>query len=465
MATPAEQESDHRRDEQVSTRRPIGRGLLPREDNFLTELPHLTTSYFWGIANSWHSLFGIYGASNPDDAKVRALVSLTSPPIMLLELNSVATFNMMDPVIATDFDMMMDTYLLLARRSRRSNQVPLGAVVQGAGPHFCPGGNHHPVDPPGATPWTMSARATSSVAFVRVKEIAIPSTTAMTGSCIGGGVALSLQSSTRVATSNTSMAFGNISRGACPIMWLSKNLPTTVGMSAALEIYLTDATISAYAALKGGMVSGVCPNFALTKNRAYLAARRMASTPATRLCSMIQPLLNQMRFSDEGYGMTRCGLTGQLFANIMPGETAELPVRTKLAKARLPPGHSGINATEDGAETGEEGDAESLASARRRRKLGKKEPLPRVVRETVAPQPFPVTTSGDATPVALKKAPTRCTQCGTPDADGYVYGKAFYCQTCWNTWPSTGYEDSTTVIDTDHTIVDSDAVVGSDWET
>ncbi|CAE8610250.1 unnamed protein product, partial [Polarella glacialis] len=238
-------------DEDERQKRPMmGSALLPKQYGKLTEYPHLGTAFFWGMAHSWQGMFGLSGPSSDEDPKVRALVSVTNPPVILLEMNSPQTFNMLDPILSSDFMFMLDSYHAFCQQRSSRKLVPLAAVLQGVGPHFCPGGNHHPVAPEGGTPWMMSTRAASTMFAARLKEMSIPTFTAITGSAIGGGVAVSMNTTARVATQNASLAFGNISRGACPIMFLSKNLPSTVGLATAMDVYLNDSTLSASAALK-----------------------------------------------------------------------------------------------------------------------------------------------------------------------------------------------------------------------
>ncbi|CAJ1350670.1 unnamed protein product, partial [Effrenium voratum] len=192
----------------------------------------------------------------------------------------------------SDFMMMMDAYQIHMTRSHSRSTVPLAAVLQGAGPHLCPGGNHHPVAPPGATPFQMASVASSSLFVVRLKELCIPTVVAITGNAIGGGVAVSLNNTERVLAQNGTAAFGNISRGACPIMMLSKHLPQHVGLTAAIDIYLTDATFSANAVLKAGMVSRISADIRSTKATALAMARRWAAFPGARLAVMVQPTLS-----------------------------------------------------------------------------------------------------------------------------------------------------------------------------
>jgi len=293
----------------------IGTGLLPSQYHRMTDVNHFgsyTRAYWWGLAHSWQSNFGLFGFAEVEETKCRALLSQTSPPVMLLELNSKHTFNMLDPVLCSDFYMMMDAYHMHLRKASSRNAIPVAAVLQGAGPHLCPGGNHHPVAPPGATPFQMAAVATNSLFVVRLKELCIPTVVAITGNAIGGGVAVSLNGTERVIAQNGSAAFGNISRGACPIMMLSKHLPQHVGLTAAIDIYLTDATFSANAVQKAGVVSRISADIRSTKATALAMARKMASFPGARLAVMVQPPLSVERYEDEAYGIYTCGRMGQM---------------------------------------------------------------------------------------------------------------------------------------------------------
>eukprot|EP00913_Durusdinium_trenchii_P031387 g29387.t1 len=138
-----------------------------------------------------------------------------------------------------------------------------------------------------------------------MKELCIPTVVAITGNAIGGG--------------------------ACPIMMLSKHLPQHVGLTAAIDIYLTDSTFSANAVQKAGMVSRIASDIRqgswqasqetkqdlnmlnrTTKATALAMARKLASFPGARLAVMVQPPLSAERYEDEAYGIYTCSRLGQM---------------------------------------------------------------------------------------------------------------------------------------------------------
>merc|ERR1712060_723962 len=218
---------------------------------------------------------------------------------------------------------------------------PLGLCLQGAGPHFCPGGNHHPIFSTGHTPLTTTVTS-GVIAWAKLRESRIPASIAVTGSAIGGGVAISTTCNLRACAASASMAFGNISRGASPVMCLSANLLDILGLPAEMNLYLSDATLSSYACLKSGMVTQIEPTFATVKMRALRQVKKAAQNPLTRMVGMVKPVLDLFRLERESAGMKLNGRSGSLFAALKnptvkksrkketAGENAMLPPQTNI---------------------------------------------------------------------------------------------------------------------------------------
>lgn len=398
--------------------------ILPHRDmHMLLGLSHLTTSFFWGLAHSYQSNYGIVGPSCFEDSRVRLLLSLGEPSKMLIELNSACSNNMMDPGLAIDFDYMMDTYKHL-----RGRMTPMACVLQGVGPHFCPGGNHRPSPMPGATAWTYSARAYSSMAFIRLGELAIPVVTAVHGSLIGGGVALSLLTGSRAAASSATLCYGNASRSACPLMHLSKNLPAKAGLSVAMDLYLTDASLSAYAALKAGLLTSVVPSILGAKRKAFSMAHAAAYGPVLST----GPVMDNMRISDEALGFQRA-MMESMEEHLRASKEVSLHIRGPVSHLKM-----------------DLGDGEGAA-------VSKSAALPRVLRQDHCdlmrlpqhPRPFPQRPlrrlarrcKGRPMSVYAQVALNlRCSSCGEGEGAGQllrgegIYASELYCLGCWQSW-------------------------------
>lgn len=277
---------------------------------------NLSTTQFFQTAWSCYRITP-FGPECPEDPRVRAFVSNDAPAVFFVELYALATFNMMDPELAMDVTYSMQVCNAFFKRTSNSQIIPQAYALQGAGPHFCPGGNPNPNIPRGTTAFT-SAPYVNYVSFVGIRENGIPSICCGHGSQVGGGVAYALNNTIRIGASTNTVCFGNASRGAVPGMLLSKNIPNIVGMSAAVDIYLTDNTYSAYANIKAGFLYGCAANPSLTKMRGAMLARQMAATPCARLTTNMHvgDKFDMWRFGDEGVGIVLAGKSGQMFASL-----------------------------------------------------------------------------------------------------------------------------------------------------
>mmetsp|Transcript_39153 Transcript_39153/g.101228 ORF Transcript_39153/g.101228 Transcript_39153/m.101228 type:complete len:623 (-) Transcript_39153:54-1922(-) len=414
--------------------RVVGSVFIPREAYNLVNFKQSTLdqAFFWQMAHSWHSNFGLWGFdAEGEDPRVRVLVTHTVPAVMLMELNSVATFNMLDPVIGYDMGFMHDALnQCLLKRSPHSTGYPLGFVLQGAGPHFCPGGNHHPVSPNGATPFQMCTQ-TTSLHNARFREHCMPGITCITGSSVGGGVAIATLTTQRVCASNASMAFGNLSRGASPLMWLSKNLPNEVGMAAAISIYLADTTASAYACVKSGLAMSVAGNIGQAKSRCLSIVKSMTALPSARLIAHITCDFDITQYTQDSIAFLYNAQSGQMFANV-GGKVKQKKKKTAAAEtiAWSPVGTL--------ADKPRESQMDADWPPQQKRQTQRE----RDCKAGASPRPFPDLIGTQ--PINVGSYDASCAQCGSRGMDGTIYGDTFYCQTCWPRMGLADGEDSAT---------------------
>ncbi|CAE7283840.1 unnamed protein product [Symbiodinium necroappetens] len=279
----------------------------------------------------------MYGPDCPEDSRHRVLVTKTAPPILLLELNAVATFNMMDPDTSQDIVFGMDAVNQLMKSPKALNGRPLAYVIQGSGPHFCPGGNPNPKLYPGHIPLTVNQppgrKSMRVICPSSDAEMALPGICALHGSLVGGGVAYSLNNPVRFADSKASACFGNLSRGAVPGMVLSSNIPQALGLHGALDIYLTDNTYSTYACVKAGYLHGVQGSIAGVKQEALKQARRLGQAPFGQRIVGIKPELDVERFGLEAWAIDLGARTEGVFRNVGAKSPKEMEAEAK-AKER-----------------------------------------------------------------------------------------------------------------------------------
>lgn len=272
-----------------------------------------------------------FGPDCPEDSRHRVLITKTTPPVLLLELNAVATFNMMDADTSQDILYGMDAVLQLLKSPKTVNK-PLAYVIQGSGPHFCPGGNPNPKLYPGHIALTVNQYA-GYLPFIRCREIALPGICALHGSMVGGGVAYSLNNPVRFADSKASACFGNLSRGAVPGMVLSSNIPQALGLQGALDIYLTDSTYSTYACVKAGYLHGVQSSISGVKQEALKQARRLGQSPLGMRIVGIKPELDVERFGLEAWAIDLGARTEGVFRNVGGKSPKEREAEAKAQEA------------------------------------------------------------------------------------------------------------------------------------
>lgn len=254
-------------------------------------------------------------ADFPEECRYRVMITDTSPRVFLFEMNAVASFNMMDADLSCEVINAMDVAREVLKMPSMVKDPPLSYTIQGSGPHFCPGGNPGWQFRPGHTALTTN-QYVGYLGFVGIRELSMPGVVALHGSMVGGGVAYSLNCTERLGVSNLSVCYGNLSRGAVPGMLLSTNVCELLGMSAAMELYLMDATFSSYACVKAKYITKILPGPAGVKSEGVLTARRMAADPRSWRVPHVKPIAEVQRFATEIIGIALSGKSGALFANL-----------------------------------------------------------------------------------------------------------------------------------------------------
>lgn len=282
-----------------------------------------------------------FSADIDKDSAARVLISSTVPAYLLIELNAMSTYNMMDACLAWDLDFACDAALIHMNRSYRNTYCPVACMNQGSGPHYCPGGNPNPMPYPGLSKFDCTQHPGYSP-YVRIREMGVPIVSATHGTMVGGGCAYSLNSTVRCCAHNTTVCFGNISRGAVPGMMLSKNVMTTNPYYAGLNLYLTDNTLSAYHTIKAGFMNALANG---PQNSKALGAKMMKDlsnvAEKSRLLP-IQPFFDVEVFEAECIGIDFSARWGGIFANVKTKTVEELIAEQEEVVAELPPLPAGM---------------------------------------------------------------------------------------------------------------------------
>ncbi|CAE8597528.1 unnamed protein product [Polarella glacialis] len=178
-----------------------------------------------------------------------------------------------------------------------------GICIQGAGPHFCPGGNPQAQRRRGESRFSEAPYAIF-VAALRLREAGGPLACALQGLVLGGGLAIAMLADFRVVECGATLSLGNLSRGMVPCMLLTHTLPTNLGnLSKALELYLSDDALPASSVLELLPLSDA---FAASPQDAKRAARVLLESLAAQLASVVGSIrtpVDEQRFASEAVGL------------------------------------------------------------------------------------------------------------------------------------------------------------------
>jgi len=207
--------------------------------------------------------------------------------VVVLTLNRPETRN------AISDDDMIDGLVDAAARINGDDGVR-AAILTGAGPAFCSGGNVKRMAEPGGLGDGPPAaiRATYRRGIQRIPralyDLEVPLIAAVNGPAIGAGCDLACLCDIRIAAESARFAESFVRLGIIPGdggAWL---LPRIVGLSKACELTFTGDSIAAAEALACGLVSRVVPDDRLLDEARALAARIAANPPqALRLAKRL----------------------------------------------------------------------------------------------------------------------------------------------------------------------------------
>jgi len=183
------------------------------------------------------------------------------------------TFNRADG--ANALNMAMGRDLLEVALRVEADPAVRAVIVTGAGKHFCFGGDLRGMAEQGAAIGGYLNELTTNIhaaisCFVRMKS---PVIAAVNGTAAGGGVGLMCMADLAIAGSSSRFSLAYTGVGLAPDCSTSFLLPRIVGRRRALELLLTNRTLSADEALAWGLVNEVVDDAEVLPRAQALAAR------------------------------------------------------------------------------------------------------------------------------------------------------------------------------------------------
>lgn len=189
--------------------------------------------------------------------------------------DGVATVTLNRAEGANALDLAMGRDLLEAALRVEADPAARAVVVTGAGKHFCFGGDLRGMAQKGSQVGGYLNELTTNIhsavsAFTRMKA---PVIAAVNGTAAGGGVGLVCMTDLAIAGRSSRFSLAYTGVGLAPDCSTSFLLPRIVGRRRALELFLTNRTLSADEALAWGLVNQVVEDDAVLPQALALAAK------------------------------------------------------------------------------------------------------------------------------------------------------------------------------------------------
>lgn len=162
-------------------------------------------------------------------------------------------------------------------------------VVTGEGSAFSSGGNTSWIasEPDASVDQLRSRMVAFYRAWLRIRELQVPTIAAVNGHAIGAGLGVALACDIRYAASGAKLGAPFVNLGLHPGMATTWLLPDVVGVAHARDLLLTGRIVTADEALGLGMVSRVLPGESFADDVLDIAAGVAGTAPiASKLTAM-----------------------------------------------------------------------------------------------------------------------------------------------------------------------------------
>lgn len=194
--------------------------------------------------------------------------------VLVERRDGVATVTLNQPGGANALTMDMGRDLLAAALQLEGDADVRAVVVTGAGKHFCFGGDLQGMAQQGGSVTGYLNELTTHIhaaisCFTRMRA---PVIAAVNGTAAGGGVGLVCMTDLAIAGRSSRFRLAYTGVGLAPDCSTSFLLPRIVGRRRALELFLTNRTLSAEEALQWGLVNEVVDDAEVLPRALALAA-------------------------------------------------------------------------------------------------------------------------------------------------------------------------------------------------